>query len=36
MIDYSQGIRVMRLFEGIIYDIEKFQSDADMDSYEEI
>ena len=24
VIDYSQGIRVMRLFEGVIYDIEKF------------
>ncbi|CAD8150032.1 unnamed protein product [Paramecium pentaurelia] len=36
VIDYSSGIRVMRLFEGVIYDIEKFQSDADMESYEEI
>lgn len=33
--DYSFGIRIMRLFDGQILDIEKFLSDADVESFEE-
>lgn len=34
-VDLAQGIRTLRLFDGQLMEIDKFQSEGDMDSYEE-